>query len=78
MFDDEVGFYLFSYSEQENGPFRTSLSDYAEALGSGSKFALTALSIGKNPVEAVEIACNLDVYSGGKVNYFDPYRKLNG
>jgi ATP-dependent protease HslVU (ClpYQ) peptidase subunit len=34
------------------------------AIGSGSHFAMGAMSAGKNPTEAVRIATKLDVYSG--------------
>lgn len=37
------------------------------ALGSGREFAMGALLAGKNAAEAVEIACQIDVYSGGPI-----------
>lgn len=39
------------------------------AQGSGWHIALTAMTLGKSAVEAVETAIQLDVYSGGKVNF---------
>lgn len=35
--------------------------------GSGGTFALMAYKCGKNPVEAVEMVCNFDPYTGGEV-----------
>lgn len=40
------------------------------AIGSGAKFAMTAMLCGKTPTEAVEIACQLDPYSGGEIQEF--------
>jgi ATP-dependent protease HslVU (ClpYQ) peptidase subunit len=37
------------------------------AGGSGAAFALTALTLGQDAVAAVEVACKLDIYSGGPV-----------
>lgn len=37
------------------------------AVGSGQRFALGAMDAGCSAVEAVKIACNRDIYSGGKV-----------
>ena len=37
------------------------------AGGTGEAFALTAMKCGKNAIEAVEIAIEMDIYSGGKV-----------
>lgn len=44
----------------------TPVEDFA-AIGSGSDFAITAMHLGKNPKQAVEIAAELDVYTGGKI-----------
>lgn len=38
-----------------------------EALGSGGTVAMGAMQFGANAVEAVEVAVNLDVYTGGTV-----------
>lgn len=38
------------------------------AIGSGCEFALGALAMGADARRAVEIACGLDVYSGGGVD----------
>lgn len=38
------------------------------AIGSGSDFAISALSLGKNPKEAVEHAMQFDVGTGGRVD----------
>lgn len=42
--------------------------DYPYALGSGSEYAMGAMYAGKNAKEAVDIACELDIYSGGDVH----------
>lgn len=38
------------------------------AIGSGAKAALGAMHMGARPVEAVEIACKIDPYCGGKID----------
>jgi len=38
------------------------------ALGSGRDFALAAMALGCNPERAVEVACELDLYSGNGVD----------
>lgn len=40
------------------------------AIGSGSEIAVGALYGGVGVVDAVEIACMIDVYSGGEIEYF--------
>jgi ATP-dependent protease HslVU (ClpYQ) peptidase subunit len=40
---------------------------YPFAIGSGAEFALGALFAGASPLEAVKIACLLDVNSGGMI-----------
>lgn len=44
------------------------------AIGSGAPYALAAMECGKSAVEAVEIACKLDPYSGGDIQVvkFEP------
>jgi ATP-dependent protease HslVU (ClpYQ) peptidase subunit len=37
-------------------------------IGSGRDFALAALHLGLDPIKAVELACELDAYSGGGVD----------
>jgi hypothetical protein len=37
------------------------------AMGSGRRFALAALDLGKSPREAVAYACTRDVFSGGEI-----------
>lgn len=37
------------------------------AVGSGAKYALTAMKLGKSASEAVEVAISMDIYSGGEV-----------
>ena len=38
-----------------------------QAIGSGGAAALVAMSCGKSPKEAVEIACRYDCFSGGEI-----------
>ena len=40
---------------------------FPHADGSGDRWAMGAMKAGKSPREAVEIACSLDVYSGGTI-----------
>lgn len=40
------------------------------ALGSGSVAAMAAMLSGKNACEAIEIAKLLDIYTGGKIQYY--------
>lgn len=44
--------------------------DKAMSIGTGSSFALGAMDAGSSAEESVLIACERDVYSGGKVNTF--------
>lgn len=47
--------------------FKYEVTERAAAYGSGSPYALGAMDNGASAVEAVKIACNRDVYSGGRV-----------
>ena len=40
------------------------------AIGSGAKIALGAMAYGASPVEAVQIACRFDLYTGGDVHSY--------
>lgn len=42
-----------------------------DALGTGRDFALTAMYLGKSAREAVQVASQLDCYTGGKIHVFD-------
>lgn len=42
-------------------------SDVPMSVGSGSCFALAAMKAGSSAEEAVKVACELDVYSGGEI-----------
>jgi 20S proteasome alpha/beta subunit len=42
------------------------------AIGSGREFAMGAMLAGKSPKDAVEIACQRDIYSGGDVVVMEP------
>jgi 20S proteasome alpha/beta subunit len=43
------------------------VNDEPVAIGSGSRYALTALRMGKSAKKAIEIACQMDCYSGGQI-----------
>lgn len=69
---DEESYYLvFDKSKQElcelshQGVFKITSEYYA--IGSGMDFALAAMDTGASAREAVEIACQRDVYSGGLI-----------
>lgn len=49
----------WDYSVSNNGDF--------QALGSGSDFAVAAMHLGKSAKKAVEVAAELDLYTGGNV-----------
>lgn len=40
------------------------------AVGTGEAFAIAAMKVGASPKRAVEIACELDIYSSGTVQEF--------
>lgn len=44
------------------------------AIGTGRAFAMGAMLSGKTPKEAVEIACQRDIYSGGEIVVMQPDR----
>jgi len=48
---------------------RMKVDDPFYAIGSGSQAALAAMHLGKNPIEAVEIASIIDPSTGGGVDY---------
>ena len=60
----KIQFYEKSYLpiEYEN--------DFA-AMGSGRDWALGAMVCGKSAIEAVDIACQFDIYSGNGVNWLN-------
>lgn len=41
------------------------------AIGSGTDFAMAAMTMGKSAPEAVQVACELDCFSGGRIKTFD-------
>jgi hypothetical protein len=45
------------------------------AGGTGEPYALTAMMCGKNAIEAVRIACEMDPYSGGQVESIHDFHK---
>lgn len=65
---------------KEKGETRASISRQVEpyAIGSGGLIALTAMHCGKNAREAVQVAIDLDCYSGGSVDSFPAGKQTEG
>jgi hypothetical protein len=53
----------------ERSPYPYEMEDVLLAFGAGADFALAALHLGKNAVEAVELACKLSVHCGNGVDF---------
>lgn len=45
--------------------------NYNSGIGSGHRFAISALDFGKSAKEAVEYAMTRDLYTGGKITVYD-------
>lgn len=69
--DRSVGYYT-------NECAYPTMMQYPTALGSGERFAMGAMLAGKSPREAVEIACKVDVNSGGTITEIDIALALAG
>jgi ATP-dependent protease HslVU (ClpYQ) peptidase subunit len=41
-----------------------------DAIGSGEEYAIGAMDAGLSAKDAVKIACNRDIYSGGRIRTF--------
>lgn len=52
----------------ERFPFPLSLESEFTAIGSGRDFALAALHLGHDPVKAIEVATELDSFTGGGID----------
>lgn len=65
--DASGALYVFD-GNHKGRPLKT---DYKDANGTGSEIAMGAMDAGANAIDAVEIACKLDVYTGGKVHFYD-------
>ncbi|EGD4854864.1 hypothetical protein DTY82_08980 [Escherichia coli] len=65
---------------KEKGETRASISLQVEpyAIGSGGLIARTAMHCGKNAREAVQVAIDLDCYSGGSVDSFPTGKQAEG
>ncbi|HHI0879553.1 TPA: hypothetical protein ACP4SH_001811 [Escherichia coli] len=65
---------------KEKGETRASISLQVEpyAIGSGGLIARTAMHCGKNAREAVQVAIDLDCYSGGSVDSFPAEKQTEG
>lgn len=59
--DGDIHFYC-------DRPYPVVIEDRTYAIGSGRDFAMAAMYLGKTAVEAVEIACHLDVYCGNGID----------
>ncbi len=57
---------IYSFTKE---PIPMHFTSKQEVWGSGSDFALTALHLGKNAIEACQVAIELDDHSGGTVEY---------
>lgn len=53
------------------GPYPMTILDERSAWGSGRDFALAGMSLGLNAIQAVELACKFDCYSGGGVDFIE-------
>lgn len=61
----------FSYYVAEHGAANILELNFSEVIGSGQKFALSALDFGRSASEAVEYAKTRDCGTGGHVHVFD-------
>jgi hypothetical protein len=48
------------------------------SIGSGYEIANNAMRLGKNAIDAVKLACEYDVYSGGQMTFYDVKTGLHG
>lgn len=78
MFSDEERFTVWVVnlhngvvSEFTNDGMSSACLINNDALGTGRDFALTAMYLGKSAREAVQVASQLDCYTGGKIHVFD-------
>jgi ATP-dependent protease HslVU (ClpYQ) peptidase subunit len=62
---------VYSRLVHENGTICQLELTFSESIGSGSKFAISAIDHGKSAMEAVEYAATRDCYTGGKVHVYD-------
>lgn len=46
-------------------------AEFVRASGSGANFALAAMDLGKNAMEAINVAMNRDICTGGTIRYVD-------
>lgn len=57
--------------EYENYCIEDQFTEKFYANGSGRDIALTAMMLGRNAVDAVELACDLNLFTGRPVEYID-------
>ena len=55
----------------DEGVYKIQELEMSEGIGSGGRFALSAIDFDKTAKEAVEYAMTRDVYTGGKVHVYD-------
>lgn len=67
--------YVFEYGRPvlsyENYPVPVAVEDGKFAWGSGGDYAIGALAVGANAMEAVEVACRYNTYCGRGMTVFD-------
>ncbi|QKJ17308.1 hypothetical protein [Yersinia kristensenii] len=61
--------YLIS-SKEDSAKISLCIQVDPYALGSGATVAITAIHLGESAIEAVNTAIEMDVYSGGRVQWF--------
>ncbi|MBJ8796719.1 hypothetical protein I5398_11830 [Citrobacter freundii] len=66
--DDRQCYLIFKSEGKKQATVCLQPNQYA--IGSGNEIARTAMALGKTAQEAVQVACELDVYSGGDVVTF--------
>jgi len=64
---EEGDAYLLTLDEEESCLHVTEVST-REAMGSGEDFAIAAMHMGRDAIEAVAVASDLDVFTGGPIH----------
>lgn len=66
--------YMLGFSKAE-GPFKAKVDmNNVYAMGSGLEYAIGAMDMGADAIQAVKIACGRDLYSGGKVRHIKVFQ----
>ena len=64
------GVATFRAIDANTGLFFESKREYNFTIGTGSRFALAAMDLGKSAKEAVEYAATRDIYTGGEIKVY--------